>query len=87
MRRAALALIFMGAAANASVPTEPIGTVCFNDGECVSLPASIEFATREECEAAIPLLYNAFVMWLIRQGLANSIRTAEVECVPKGVDS
>ena len=86
MRKTTVALVFMGATANASVPTEPIGTVCFNDGECVSLPANIEFATTEECEAAIPALYDAFVIWLIRQGLANSIRTADVECVPMGID-
>ena len=86
MRRTTLALIFMGAAANASVPTEPIGTVCFNDGECISLPANVEFSTREECEEAIPVLYDTFVIWLIRQGLANSIRTADVECVPMGID-
>lgn len=88
MRKTILAALMAlwATAGNAAVPTTPLAHVCLHNGECVTLPSGLEFATTEECEAERPALFNALVTWLIRRGMAQNVQTAEVECAPMGID-
>ena len=66
--------------------TTPVAHVCLHNGECASLPSGLEFSAMAECEAQKPVLYSSLVIWLTRQGMAYDVLTAEVECVPMGLD-
>ena len=70
-----------------NIPHQAVANVCFQNGQCLELPADLVFLSADECQAALPQLYAILVQYLMQQGLASYILTADVACEPVGSDA
>ena len=70
-----------------NIPHQPVAHVCFQNGECLEMPADLVFLSADECQIALPQLYAILVQYLMQQGLASYILTADVACEPVGSDA
>ena len=69
------------------IPHHPVATVCFQNGECATLPGGVVFPSEADCNAALPQLYVMLVNYLMEQGVAAYVLAADVVCEPNGSDA
>ena len=79
-----LALAMTAGAAQAyDVQHVTVGIICTSE-QCTEVEHPDISPSLEACEAATPERYISLVQAIINAGMANSVRTVEIECRPFG---